>query len=329
MTTTHRQHPLGTRFTAASTTDDILDGIDLTGMVAVVTAGHSGLGLETTRSLSRAGASVTVGARNVDRARANIDGLDRVWVERLDLLDPASIEEFAQRQLARGVPLHALVNSAAAPTPGTVLRDRRGYEVQFATSHLGHFQLSRALHPALQDAGRARVVNVTSGAHRLGGMRWHDPHFSTGYTPVAAYAQAKTANVLFAVGLDRHWSDNGIRGYAVHPGVVVGTTFNDGADVASLQAMGLMDQAGRPVIDPAAGKKTIPQGASTIVFAATSPQLADVGGVYLKDNDVAPLDDRDLPVTVDFIPSDAAPHAIDPDAAERLWLLSEQLLTAR
>lgn len=255
---------------------------------------------------------------------ADIDG---VRVSRLDLADPASVDAFAGRRNATGRPLHVLINCAALPAPAEREADGRGYEVQFAVNHLGHFQLTRALLPALRAAGGARVVNVTSGAHRFSTIRWDDPHFASGdYEPHMAYAQSECANVLTAVGLDNRWAGYGIRGFAAHPGVVVGTALNSAAGDEGLRAAGLIDEAGRPVIDPAAGKKTARQGAATLVFGATSPLLSDVGGVYLKDCDVAPLDDEQRPVTPYSIPSDAASHALDPHSAERLWALSERLL---
>lgn len=324
----HKQHPIGSGFSAASTADDILAGTDLTGTNVIITAGHSGIGREATRALVKAGASVTVGARRPERARQALAGIDGVDVDRLDLLDPASIDAFADRRLASRRPLHVLINSAVRPTPGTLERDARGYEVQFATSHLGHFQLTLGLLPALRAAHGARVVNVSSGAQRLGGIRWDDPHFENGYDPLAAYAQSKVANVLFAVELDHRWAEDGIRGYAVHPGVVVGTGLNNAVDDGSLREMGLVDASGQPVIDPEVGKKTPQQGAGTLVFAAASPLLAGIGGVYLKDNDISRLDDEPRPLTADSIPSEVASHSIDPHSARRLWELSEQLLTA-
>ena len=333
---TQKQHPLGSGFTAASTTDDVLKGIDLSGRNVVITGGHVGLGLETTRALSEAGASVTVGSRDPDRAAPALAGIDRVEVVRLDLLDPPSIDAFAARYLESGRPLHVLLNNAGI-MGGPLVRDARGYESQFATNHLGHFQLTLGLLPALRAAGGARVVNLTSGGHRLSDVRWDDPHFATGYEPMLGYGQSKTANVLFAVDLDRRWAADGIRGYAVHPGVVVGTDLGpsrpeDGNAVTDdqLRAMGLVDEAGRPIVDPERGVKTIQQGAATSVFAATSPLLADVGGVYLKDNDVSPLD---VPRPIDFgtdrrIPAEVVPHAVDPESARRLWDLSERLLQA-
>lgn len=322
-----QQHPLGSGFTAASTADEVLAGADLTGVNVIVTGGHSGIGLAATRALARAGASVTVPARDPDRAAANLAGTDRVQVHRMDLLDPVAVDAFAAAWTTTGRPLHVLINNAAVPAPSSAVRDSRGFEVQFATSHLGHFQLTLALHDALRAAHGARVVNVSSGAHRFGTIRWDDPNFTDSYDPGVAYAQAKLANVLFAVALDRRWAPDGIRGYAVHPGVVLGTQLNAGGDPAAYRAMGLLDQDGRPVIDPPAGKKTADQGAATVVFAVASPQLDGIGGVYLKDNDIAPLDDRTLPVTADLIPSDATSHALDPEVADRLWDLSRQMLT--
>ncbi|TDD48321.1 SDR family NAD(P)-dependent oxidoreductase [Nonomuraea terrae] len=328
---THKQHPVGTGFTAASTTADVLAGIDLTGTNVIVTGGHSGLGLETTRALGDAGATITVGSRDPDRAAVALAGIERVEVSRLDLLDPASIDAFATRYLDLGRPLHVLINNAGLPAPDEPVRDARGYEAQFATNHLGHFQLTLGLLPALRAAHGARVVNVSSGAQRMSDIRWDDPHFTTGYDPHLAYAQSKTANVLFAVELDRRWAEDGIRGYAAHPGVVVGTNLNSAAGEDQLRAMGLIDESGRPIIAPGRGLKTPQQGAATIVFAATSPLLAEIGGVYLKDNDVSPLDEDPKPIVFGAdqdVPADIVPHAIDPRSAQRLWELSEQLIKA-
>ena len=321
---THKQHPLHTGFPAASTADEVLMGIDLAGKNVIVTGGHAGIGLEVTRALSRAGATVTVGARNPEQAILALAGIERAEVSQLDLLDPRSIDAFAARWIASDRPLHILINGAGAS--GGPARDARGYEKHFATNHLGHFQLTLGLLPALRAAHGARVVNVSSGAQRFADIQWEDPNFTDGQNLHLAYAQSKTANVLFAVELDRRWAGEGIRGYAVHPGVVTGTKLNSSVGDEALRKMGLIDEAGQPIIDPEVGKKTPQQGASTIVFAATSPLLAEIGGVYLKDNDVSPLDDEVRPLTAESIPSDVAPHSIDPQSAQRLWQLSEQLL---
>ena len=321
---THRQHPIGTPFAPASTADDVLAGIDLTGRNAIVTGGHAGIGLEVTRALAKAGAFVTVGARNTDGANVALADVERVEVGQLDLVDQQSIDAFAAQWQEGGRPLHILINNAGAS--GAPERDARGYETQFATNHLGHFQLTLALLPALRAAHGARVVNVSSGAQRFGQIRWDDPNFTAGYNSREAYAQSKLANVLFAVELDRRWAEDAIRGYSVHPGVVVGTKLNSSAGDEALRRMGLIDEAGKPIIDPVAGKKTPPQGASTIAFAATSPLLDGLGGVYLIDNDVSPLNNEPSQLTADRIPAEAASHSIDPQAAERLWTLSERLL---
>ncbi|WP_026924006.1 SDR family NAD(P)-dependent oxidoreductase [Glycomyces arizonensis] len=339
---TQQQHPIGSGFTAASTTAEVIAGIDLTGKNVVVTGGHRGLGLETARALAGAGASVTVAARNPDSAAAELAGIERVETGQLDLLDPASIDAFAARYVASGRPLHILVNNAGI-MGGALVRDARGYESQFAINHLGHFQLTLGLLPALRAAHGARVVTMTSGGHRLSDIRWDDPHFAEGYDDMGmlGYGQSKTANVLFAVELDRRWADEGIRGYAVHPGIVSSTSLGpwqaEGEERApwltdeQLLAMGLIDESGNPVLDPERELKTPQQGASTSVFAATSPLLVGIGGVYLKDNDVSPLDEA--AGNLDFgsehiMSSNVVPHAVDPESARRLWELSERLIEA-
>jgi NAD(P)-dependent dehydrogenase (short-subunit alcohol dehydrogenase family) len=325
---TQIQHPIASGFTAASTADDVLKGLDLSATHVVVTGGHVGLGLETTRALSTAGASVTVGSRDPDRAAPALAGIARVEIARLDLLDPTSIDSFATRYVDSGRPLHILINNAGV-MGGELVRDARGYESQFATNHLGHFQLTLGLLPALRAAHGARVVNVSSGGHQLSDIRWDDPHFTTGYDGMLAYGQSKTANVLFAVELDRRWADEGIRGYAVHPGIAFGTNLAPWLADDALRAMGVIDASGQPIIDPDRELKTLRQGASTAVFAATNPQLDEIGGVYLKDNDIAPLNDASVTITFGAEPitlPGVAPHAVDPESAQRLWELSERLL---
>lgn len=334
--TQNKQHLIGTGFTAASTADDVLEGIDLTGKNAIITGGHRGLGLEATRALRKAGAHVTVAVRNPARVDLDGLGLDGIEVSQLDLLDPKSIDAFVERYLGTGRPLHILINNAGIMA-GPLQRDARGYESQFATNHLGHFQLTLGLLPALRAAHGARIVNVTSGGHRLSDIRWDDPHFTDDYDPLRAYGQSKTANVLFAVELERRWAQYGIHAFAAHPGIVIttslgphlaeGETREPWLSADDLHAMGLADAQGNPVIDPARERKTAAQGASTAVFGATSPLLEGHGGTYLKDNEVSPLD---TPTEIDFhaqdVRSDVVPHAVDPDSAERLWSLSEDLI---
>ena len=328
---TNKQHPIGSGFTAASTAEEVVEGIDLSGRNVVVTAGHVGLGLETTRALANAGANVVVASRNPATAAEAVDGITGAVVDQLDLIDPASVEAFAARYRDSGRPLHILINNAGI-MGGDLVRDSRGYEAQFATNHLGHFQLTHGLLPALRKAGGARVVEVSSWGHHLSDIRWEDPHFEREYDGMVAYGQSKTANVLFAVELDRQWSGDGIRGYSLHPGGIVSTNLGPSFSVEDWRAMGLLDENDQPIIDPANDMKTPQQGAATQVFAATSPLRAEIGGVYLADNDIAPLEADARPVTVDMgsgplqTPPGVTGYAVDPESAERLWELSEKLL---
>lgn len=326
---THRQHRLGSGFKPSSTIDDVLAGIDLTGRNVIITGGHSGLGLVLTRALTKAGASITLGARDTDRAAKAVSGIENVEIRQLDLLDPSSIDAFAAGYLKTGKPLHLLINNAGFPSSGRLVRDERGYEAQFAANHLGHFQLTLGLHSALRAAGGARVVTTTSGAQRMSDILWDDVHFTSGRYPQGlAYPQSKTANVLFTVELDRRWAADGIRAYAPHPGIVPATAFNKSVGEAAQRAMGLIDEAGEPIIDPDRGQKTPEQGAATIAFAATSPLLAEIGGVYLNNSDVSELDvdPKPMDLTSGEVPADIVAHSIDPQSAQRLWTLSEELL---
>ena len=323
---THKQHPIGTDFTPASTADDVLVGVDLVGKTAIVTGGHAGIGLEVTRALAKAGARVILGARDPSRASKTIANIRGVEVAQLDLIDPTSIDNFSKRQIESCAAVNMLINCAVAC--GGPERDVRGYETQFATNHLGHFQLTLALLPLLSASFGARVVSVSSGAHRFGSICWNDLQFERSFNSLAAYAQSKVANVLFAVELDRRWESLNIRGFAVHPGVVATTKLSQAAGYVALKRMELIDEDGHPIIDPAAGKKTPAQAASTIVFAAASPLLIGFGGVYLKDNDISPLVEDGGSFLSNSFPAEAAPHAIDPEAARRLWTLSKALLVA-
>ncbi|GAA1119209.1 hypothetical protein GCM10009630_16270 [Kribbella jejuensis] len=209
-------------------------------------------------------------------------------------------------------------------------RDARGYESQFATNHLGHFQLATRLLPALRKAGGARVVAVSSRGHRYSAVDFEDPNFERReYTPYSAYGQSKTANVLFAVELDRREQAHGIRAFAVHPGSII-THLARNADREILRAGGFLDENYEPIIDPARGLKTAEQGAATQVWCAVSPKLEGYGGVYCEDVDIATVHTSDVPDTEVLAVTPGAfgvlPYAIDPDNAQRLWKLSEELL---
>lgn len=322
----HDQQPLGTGISPAATADDILAGLDLRGKNVIITGGNAGIGLEVTRALSKAGASITVASRHSERAAAVLAGIERVSTARLDLSEPDSIDAFVSDWLGRGLPLHILINNAGIPAPQERQLDARGLEAQFSANYLGHFQLTLGLLPALRAAGRARVVNLSSGAQRYAQMNWDDLQFETQYHSSRAYGQSKKAMVLFAVELDRRFEAEGIRAYSVHPGIVVGTALNDSVGKEAQRAMGLIDTDGLPIIAPEKGKKTPQQGASTIVFAAASPLLQGIGGVYLSDNDITPLDNEARPMDFEHPCTDAISHSLDPDSARRLWELSEALI---
>ena len=303
------QHQLGSGFGATTTAAEVIDGIDLTGTLAIVTGGYSGIGLETTRVLSGAGAHVVVPARRVESAREALAAHDRVEVDELDLGDLESVRAFADRFLATGRGIDLVVNSAGImATPLT--RVGPGWEAQFATNHLGHFALTGRLWPAVRPG--ARIVSVSSRGHHYSGIRWDDVHFTRGYDKWLAYGQAKTANVLFAVHLDDQ--ARGVRVFSLHPGRI-GTNLSRHLTLREMVDAGFRDEAGNIIGDA----KTVEQGAATQVWAATSPQLAGRGGVYLEDCDVAE------PAPSDGGYTGVRDHAVDPEQAARLWTLSAEL----
>ncbi|GAA3064544.1 SDR family NAD(P)-dependent oxidoreductase [Rhizobium viscosum] len=305
------QHPIGSGFGARSTADDVLAGIDLTGRLAIVTGGHSGLGLETTKALSRAGAHVLIGARQPDAAAASLANIANVEVDRLDLADLESVRRFAERFVASGRRADIIINSAGIMAcPET--RVGPGWEAQFATNHLGHFALVNRLWLAI--ARGARVVAVSSGAHGITPIRWDDIQFDNGYDRWQAYGQAKTANALFAVHLDRLGRETGVRAFSLHPGKIL-TPLQRHLEKDDMVAAGWIDAEGN-AIDPSF--KTPEQGAATQVWAATSPQLEGLGGLYCANCDIASISDDGAETSV-------RAYAVNPDEAARLWALSAEL----
>jgi NAD(P)-dependent dehydrogenase (short-subunit alcohol dehydrogenase family) len=297
---------------------EILGGIDLSEKVCVVTGASSGLGRESARALAKAGAHVVLAARNSDalqkadaRIHGDVDGA-RTTTVRLDLTSLASVRA-AAATIAELVPaVHVLMNNAGVMfTPFGHTED--GFEIQFGTNHLGHFELTRMLQPQLEAAGGARVVNLSSDGHRLGDIDLDDPNWERrDYDKFRAYGAAKTANVLHAVELDRRRSGSGVRAFAVHPGMVATRlarhmTREDVAEVAALpeqrEVSRERDFSKLEVLTPE-------EGAATQVWAAVSDELDGTGGVYLADC---------------AIRSDVAAYAIDPERARRLWHLSEKL----
>jgi len=318
------QSPIGSGFRAASTAEEVIRGIDLTGKCAVVTGGYSGIGIETVKAFRAAGAKVFVPARDLVKARAALSGMPDVVLQPMDLLDPASIDRFAEHVLDSTDAVDILVNNAGVMGP-PLARDARGYESQFSANHLGHFQLTSRLWPALVRAGQARVIALSSYGHRRAGIDFHDVNFERrDYDPWVAYGQAKTANALFAVALDAIGKHSGVRAFSVHPGGII-TDLVRHMPREALEAQDYIDKEGRPIIDPENNKKTPQQGAATSVWCATSARLDGMGGVYCADCDIA----RALPSDDSEALNGVRPRAMDAVAAGRLWQLSEQLTGVR
>lgn len=307
-------------FGAATTTNEVLDGIDLGGRVALVTGGSSGLGRETARALAAHGAEVILTARDLPKGEAvaaairSETGNDRVAVTALELGSLASIRAFAERVLAEHPRLDLLINNAGVMAcPFAKTSD--GFELQFGSNHLGHFLATGLLVPALRRGTAGRVVCLSSRGHHISPVVFDDVHFERRpYDKWLSYGQAKTANVLFAVGLERRLGASGIHALAVHPGAIVtelGRHLQQ-EDLVFLQARSRGMQF-----------KSVEQGAATSVFAATAPELAGRGGLYLEDCHVAAIDDA--PDALEGVKS----YALDPEDAERLWELSERLVGTR
>lgn len=307
------QHPIGSGFGADTTADEVLDGLDLSGKLALVTGGYSGIGIEATRALVGAGAHVVVPARRPDAAREQLEGIERTEVDELDLGDLESVRRFADRFLATGRAIDIVINSAGIMAcPET--RVGPGWEAQLATNHLGHFALVNRLWPAIGPGG-ARVASVSSTGHLRSGIRWDDIDFEGGYDKWDAYGQAKTANALFALHLDSLAEDSGVRAFSVHPGGIL-TPLQRHLPTSEQVAMGWINDDGTPT--DASRFKTPAQGAATQVWATTSPQLEGMGGVYLEDCEVAE------PHVDGGERRGVASWARDPEQAARLWALSAE-----
>ncbi|MBU1286265.1 MAG: SDR family NAD(P)-dependent oxidoreductase [Alphaproteobacteria bacterium] len=315
------QQPIGSGFGAKSTASEVLAGIDLTGRNAIVTGGYSGLGLETVRALAGAGARVTVPARRVEVAEAALaDVTGDIEIAAMDLADLQTVEKFTREydETKRG--LDILINNAGimACPEGRV---GPGWERQFGTNHLGHMAMSLALAPSMQRADSARVVCLSSTGHVRSDVHWDDPHFNnTPYDKWDAYGQAKSANALFALGVDHRGRDVGVRAFSVHPGGIF-TPLQRHLSDEEMVALGWKAPDGSIPPQIKAMFKTPEQGASTSVWAATSPQLEGRGGVYCEDCDIAKLADENSQRW-----EHARPWICDDEKAERLWSMSEKML---
>ncbi|MFF0490398.1 SDR family NAD(P)-dependent oxidoreductase [Nocardia sp. NPDC004068] len=306
------------RFDWHSTAAEVVEGVDLTGRRALITGAASGIGVETARALAAAGAETILAARDLTAAAAVADdirastGNDEVHIAHLDLLDRASIDSLAAASIGR--PLHILIDNAGVMAIPELRRSPEGHELQFATNHLGHFRLATALLPALRAADGARVVSVSSRAHLNSNVDFDDVDFRTrAYDPALAYAQSKTANVLFAVEAARRWAEDGIEANAVHPGAILDSNLVRHYDQATVDQF---RNSGRYTF------KSLAQGAATSVYVATAPELAGMVGRYFENCREADPDD---PTAAGIDAAGVAAYALDPDNARRLWEISEQM----
>lgn len=314
------QKPIASGFNAKSTSTEVIKGIDLTGKNVIVTGGNTGIGLETVKTLANAGATVVVPARDIEKAKKNLQGIDNVEIEEMDLLNHHSIDIFAEKFLDSGRPLHLLINNAGIMWV-PLRRDNRGIESQLAVNYLAQFHLTAKLWTALKKANGARVVNVSSQGHQFAPFNFDDPNFEhREYETLQGYGQSKTAVNLFSLELDNRAKKFGVRAYSLHPGSIAGTELGREATVELFQKIGLVDEKGNMLPEVAATLKTIPQGAATTIWCATSPQLNDIGGVYCEDNDIAELHSGQE------FSAGVKPYSLDETNAKHLWELSEKLI---
>jgi NAD(P)-dependent dehydrogenase (short-subunit alcohol dehydrogenase family) len=310
--------PATSKFGFESTTDEVLEGVDLSGKLALVTGASGGLGEETARALASHGARVVITARDMPKGEAvaakirKSTGNPDIEVISLELDSLASTRACAKEFLASHDELNLLINNAgvmACPFGKT----QDGFEMQFGTNHLGHFVFTNSIMPALLKGAPGRIVNLSSGGHRFSNVLFDDVNFeSTDYHKFLSYGQSKTANVQFSVGLDARLKDRGIRVFAVHPGAIM-TELSRHMDKADMDELTPKRGAPKMVL------KTIPAGAATSCYAATSSDIEGLGGVYLEDCHVAEVNDSKAH---DGVRS----YALDADNAERLWTLSEKLV---
>lgn len=312
---TSEQHKINSGFGFSSTADEVLAGIDLTGKTAIVTGGYSGIGYETTAALSKAGATVVVPARRRAVAQDALREIARTEVQAMDLGDLNSVKEFADSFLASGRKLDLIINNAGIMAcPET--RVGPGWEAQFATNHLGHFALVNRLKPAL--AEQSRVVALSSTGHFRSPIRWDDVQFQNGYDRWEAYGQAKTANALFALHLNKLGQESGLQAFSVNPGGIF-TPLQRHLSQQDQIELGWLNPDGSPSELAASAFKSPAQGAATTAWTATSSQLAGHGGVYCEDSDVAE------PAVEGGPRSGVKAWASDPEQAQRLWDLSAEL----
>ena len=313
------QEPIASPFDRDTPAEEVISGIDLTGKLAVITGGSTGLGKETARVLGKAGADIFIGARNVAKLEAAKEqllagGAQRVYCCPLDLMEPDIVRQFGQAVLELDRPVEMLINNAGIMAR-PLARNSLGIESQFATNYLGHALLTSLLSPQLVKAGESRLVSLTSTGHHLSPVVFEDINFEKReYDPWIAYGQSKTADVLLAVKAAKHLKDKGVTVTAVHPGVI-----------ETELTRYLTEEEQTAAVENAKGTnaiefKTIEAGSATSVWAATEPALEGKGPIYLEDCRVAP------PIDQPNMNYGVLPYALDPDLADQLWVKAEEIL---
>ena len=311
-------------FGFSSTADEVLEGKDLSGRTALITGGYSGLGKETARAMAAKGAHIVLSGRDaakLDDAAREIADATGAKVETLvcDLASLDSVRKAAKEANERFDKIDLLINNAGVMAP-PLERTEEGFELQFGTNHVGHFLFTNLLMPLVEKGDRPRIVNLSSRGHHFDHVHFDDPNYEErDYEKWAAYGQSKTANILFSVGLEQRLGDRGVHAYALHPG---GIQTNLGRHMTEEDMTWMMNRikkmAEKSGEEPQ-GFKTIPQGAATTCWVATTDELEGAGGVYCEDCHVANQDDED---TTGGVKS----YAIDPDNADRLWSMSEEMV---
>ena len=318
-----QQNPINSGYGAKSEPSEVMADINLSGKTALVTGGYSGIGTETCRALINAGCDVYTPARRIDVALKELEGIvPKKNIIEMDLANPNSVQSFVNNFSSHINKLDILINNAgimACPE----MRTSQGWEMQFAVNQIGHFILTKGLLHLMQAADGARLVTLSSTGHKRSGIRWDDIHFNTSeYEKWTAYGQSKTASSLLAVEVDRRMKDSGVRAFGVHPGGIF-TPLQRHLEREEIVALGWTDEDGKPTERVAKMFKTPAQGASTTLWAATSPKLDGIGGVYCEDCDIA--ENEKDGQNARFI--GVNDWAIDSEEATRLWDETENMLS--